>query len=153
MYILKQAKSKLLFLKHQILIVRLKKLSVLFFLIMLCFFACKRSIHQQLQREYDIKLVQTLKKLERQYADKKVRINTWDKKRDAYQDIQVLNDDDQIAQTLTIGDSIQFIAIDLSHTDGIRAEVKLQDNSIGHIPYSKVEEFEPATRFDPDLKD
>jgi hypothetical protein len=153
MFDLGKSRLKFLPVKNQVLIIRPKQLIILFFFITLGFLACKRSMHQQLQREYDAKLVRVLKKLEQKYADKKVRINTWDKKADAYLDILVSNEDEQAAETLTIGDSVQFISIDLSQTDGIRAEIKLQNNSMGYIPYSKVEEFEPATRIDPDLKD
>ncbi|MVN22456.1 hypothetical protein [Mucilaginibacter arboris] len=121
-------------------------------LIILGFLSCKRSIHQQTPPEYDTNLVHTLRKLEQRYADKKVRINTWDKKADAYQDIPVLDDDQQITGTLTIGDSVKFIAIDLGQPDGIRAAIKLPDNKTGYIQYWKIEEFEPAARIDPDLK-
>ena len=117
------------------------------------FFACKRSISRQPQDEYDVHFVHTLKKLEQHYVNKKVRINTWDKQADAYQDIEVLNDDKQVAGRLTIGDSVKFIAIDLSQPDGIRAEIKLNNNHTGYIPYFKIEEFEPAAQIDPDLKD
>lgn len=103
-------------------------------------------------REYDTKLVQLLRKLEHHYADKKVRINTWDQQLDAYQDLDVLNDDNKKIQTLTIGDSVEFVGLDLSQPDGIRAEIKIQENNTGYIPYWKVEEFEPAIRLDPDLR-
>lgn len=116
------------------------------------FFACKRSIHHQTNREYDAKLVQVLRKLEHQYADKKVRINTWDQKLDAYQDLSVLDDESKTADTLTIGDSVEFVGLDLSQPDGIRAKILIQDHKTGYIPYFKVEEFEPAMRIDPDLK-
>ena len=126
---------------------------VFIFLIILGFFACKRSIFKNNNPTYDEKLVDTLKKLEVKYADKKVRINTWDKKANAYQDIQVLDEDDQKIATLTIGDSVKFIAIDSSRPDGIRAEIKLGNNSSGYIPYWEVEEFEPAARIDSDLNE
>ncbi len=122
-------------------------------LLVVVFFACKRSIHQQTQREYDTRLVAALQKLAQKYADKKVRINTWDKKADAYQDFMIVNDEEQLTETLTIGDSVQFIAIDLSQPDGIRAEIKSQNDKTGYIPYFKIEEFEPAVLIDPDLKD
>ena len=123
------------------------------FFIALGFLACKRSIHLQTQREYDTRLVSKLRLLEKKYADKKVRINTWDKEADAYHDLQVVDEDEQKTETLTIGDSVKFVAIDVSQADGIRAEIKLQNNSKGFIPYSKIEEFEPAIEIDPDLKD
>lgn len=115
------------------------------------FLSCKRSTQQQTERAYNADLINTLRKLEQKYTDKKVRINTWDRKADAYLDIQVLNDDEQIIKKLTIGDSVKFIAIDMRQPGGIRAKIKVSDNSIGYIPYSKIEEFEPATATDPDL--
>lgn len=121
------------------------------FIILLGFFACKRSIFKRAENNYDEKLVKTLKRLENKYVDKKVRINTWDNKAGAYQDVQVLNEDNEKISTLTIGDSVKFIGIDLSQPDGIRAEIKLENNSRGYIPYWEVEEFEPALRIDPDL--
>lgn len=120
--------------------------------LLLGFFACKRSIHLQTNREYDDKLVQVLRKLEHRYTDKKVRINTWDPKLDAYQDLSVLDEESRTVETLTIGDSVKFVGLDLSQTDGIRAEILIQDQKTGYIPYWKVEEFEPALRVDPDLK-
>lgn len=126
-----------------------KKLFILLFI--LGFLSCKRSILQQSQWEYDPKLVRTLNKLERKFADRKIRINTWDKQADAYQDIQVLDDDQQTLQTLTIGDSVKFIKVDFSRPDGIRAEIRLNNNSTGFIPYNKIEEFYPAVQVDPDL--
>ncbi|MEX8549395.1 MAG: hypothetical protein V5804_17470 [Mucilaginibacter sp.] len=117
-------------------------------------FACKRSINQQSHREYDQTLVQTLDKLEQKYANKKVRVNTWNNKAGAYQDIAVLNADElPTKQILTIGDSVQFIGIDLNHTNGILAKIKYSNNQTGYIPYNYVEEFEPAALIDPDLKD
>lgn len=110
-------------------------------------------MQHQTNREYDAKLVRALQKLEHKYADKKVRINTWDKKTEAYQDIRILDEDQQLSETLTIGDSVQFVAIDLSQSDGIRAEIKFQNNHSGYIPYFKIEEFEPAIKLDPDLKE
>ncbi|MGI4021086.1 MAG: hypothetical protein ACRYFA_06240 [Janthinobacterium lividum] len=110
-------------------------------------------MQHQTNREYDVSLVRALQKLERKYANKKVRINTWEKQTDAYQDIQILDENEKLSETLTIGDSVQFIAIDLSQSDGIRAEIKLQNAHTGYIPYFKVEEFEPATKLDPDLKE
>ncbi|RYX80957.1 hypothetical protein EON73_05085 [bacterium] len=124
---------------------------ILGFLLILGFLSCKRSIFNHTSREYDAKLVQTLKKLEHRYADKKIRINTWDQKSDAYLDLPVLNEDNKTIQTVTIGDSIVFTGLDLSQSDGIRAAVKIQNNT-GFIPYWKIEEFEPAMQFDPDLK-
>lgn len=126
---------------------------IVFIFFTLGFLSCKRSMQHQTNREYDAKLVRTLQKLEHKYANKKVRINTWDKKSDAYQDIQILDNNEKLSETLTIGDSVQFVAIDLSQSDGIRAEIKLQNNHTGFIPYFKIEEFEPAIRFDPDLKE
>ncbi len=123
------------------------------FLLIIGFSSCKRSTQQQTHRDYDERLIQSLQTLEQKYADKKVRINTWDKKADAYLDIQVLNKDQQPTETLTIGDSVKFIGIDLESPAGIQAKIKLKNNDIGYIPYSKVEEFEPATHIDPDLKD
>lgn len=117
------------------------------------FLSCKRSRQHQTKREYDARLVRILQKLEHKYADKKVRINTWDKKTDAYQDIQILDENQQLSETLTIGDSVLFVAIDLSQSDGIRAEIKLENNHTGFIPYFKIEEFEPAIKSDPDLKE
>jgi hypothetical protein len=131
----------------------LKHKSLFILLLALGFFACKRSIHPQTQREYDAKLVHTLRTLEHRYVLKKVRVNTWDPKTDAYQDLLVLNEENQPAKTLTIGDSIVFVALDLGQPDGIRAEIKLQNNVNGYIPYWKIEEFEPAARIDPDLKE
>lgn len=121
-------------------------------LITLGFLSCKRSNHQQIQREYDGHLIQTLRKLEQKYAGKKVRVNTWDTKTDAYQDIYILDENQQPTEKLTIGDSVKFVGIDLSQADGIRAEIKLLNNKIGYIPYHNIEEFEPATKTDPDLK-
>jgi len=120
--------------------------------LLLGFFACKRSIHLQTNREYDDKLVKVLRKLEHRYADKKVRVNTWDPKLDAYQDLSVLDEESRTVETLTIGDSVKFVGLDLSQTDGIRAKILIQDQKTGYIPYWKVEEFEPAMRIDPDLK-
>lgn len=138
-------------------IFKLKKLSFkynlcLIVFLLLGFFACKRSIPQQTNREYDAKLVQVLRKLEHHYTDKKVRINTWDSKLDAYQDLPVLDEESRTVETLTIGDSVQFVGLDLSQSDGIRAKILIQDQKTGYIPYWKVEEFEPAMRIDPDLK-
>ncbi len=116
------------------------------------FYACKRSIRQQTNREYDAKLVQVLRKLEHRYADRKVRINTWDQKSDAYQDLSVLDEESRIVKTLTIGDSVKFVGLDLSQPDYIRAKILIQDSKTGYIPYWKIEEFEPAVRADPDLK-
>lgn len=117
------------------------------------FFACKRS-NTKLKRDFDPKLIKTLNKLAHQYADKKVRINTWNKNMDAYQDIEILNDNElPTKQTLTIGDSVQFISIDLNHTDVILAKIKYKNKNVGYVPYSYVEEFEPATAIDPDLRD
>ncbi len=120
--------------------------------LLLGFFACKRSISQQTNREYDTRLVQVLKKLEHRYTDKKVRVNTWDPKLDAYQDLPVLDEESSTVETLTIGDSVQFVGLDLSQPDGIRAKILTQNQKTGYIPYWKVEEFEPAVRIDPDLK-
>lgn len=118
------------------------------------FFACKRSNSQHLHREYDTKLVQTLNKLKQKYANKKVRVNTWKKKENAYQDIIILDEEGLPSkQTLTIGDSVQLLSIDLNQTDGIRAKIKSKTNLTGYIPYQNVEEFEPATTVDPDLRD
>lgn len=125
--------------------------SVMFAFFIVGFLSCKRSILHHTNREYDAKLVRILRKLEHRYADKKVRINTWDTKSDAYQDLPVLNEDNKEIQTLTIGDSVEFTGLDLNQPDGIRAEIKSQNNK-GYIPYWKVEEFEPAIRFDPDLQ-
>ena len=117
-------------------------------------FACKRSINQQSNREYDPVLIQTLDKLKQKYAGKKVRVNTWNKKADAYQDIAVLDaEETPTKQILTIGDSVQFIGIDLNHSDGILAKIRFGNNQTGYILYNYVEEFEPATTIDPDLKD
>ncbi|RYE29314.1 MAG: hypothetical protein EOP42_14650 [Sphingobacteriaceae bacterium] len=126
--------------------------AVLLILLILGFLSCKRSIFKHTGREYDAKLVWTLKKLEKHYANKKIRINTWDQQADAYQDLAVLNEENKLIQILTIGDSVEFSGLDLSQPDGIRAAVKIQNN-IGFIPYWKIEEFEPATKFDPDLKE
>ncbi|RYY06640.1 MAG: hypothetical protein EOP43_05710 [Sphingobacteriaceae bacterium] len=126
---------------------------IFFICLTLGFLSCKRSMQHQTNREYDAKLVRALQKLERKYANKKVRINTWDKQTDAYQDIQTLDENDKLAEILTIGDSVQFVTIDLSQSDGIRAEIKLKNNHTGYIPYFKIEEFEPAIKFDPDLKE
>lgn len=115
------------------------------------FFACKRSISSQSKREYEPKLVAELQKLEQKYAGKKVRINTWDKQNDAYTDIQVTDENKQLSRTLTIGDSVELINIDLSKSDGIRAIIKIQDTVTCLIPYSKIEEFEPAIKYDPDI--
>lgn len=125
---------------------------VLTFLLLIGFLSCKRSILHHTNREYDAKLVKTLRKLEQQYAEKKVRINTWDQKSDAYLDLDVINDDNKPIQALTIGDSVKFVSLDLSQPDGIRAEVKVQ-NENGYIPYWKIEEFEPAVPLDPDLQE
>ena len=117
-------------------------------------FACKRSIDKQSHREYDPILVQTLNKLEQKYADKKVRVNTWNNKAGAYQDIAILDAEElPTKQNLTIGDSVQLIGIDLNHTTGILAKIKNSNNQTGYIPYNYVEEFEPAALIDPDLKD
>jgi len=125
---------------------------ILILLLAHLFFACKRSIHTQEHREYDNKLIHTLTKLEQKYADKKVRINTWDNKAGAYQDIRVLNDDGQsTTTTLTIGDSVKFMAIDVGKPDGIQAKIKLKNNVTGYIPYANIEEFESAAAIDPDL--
>lgn len=110
-------------------------------------------MRQQSQPEYDENLVRSLQTLKQKYEDKKVRINTWDKKNKAYLDIQVLNEDHQAVGTLTIGDSVKFVTIDMNRPEGIQAKIKLENNVTGYIPYAKVEEFEPATRIDPDLKD
>lgn len=107
-----------------------------------------------MHRDYDPKLIKTLNKLEHKYADKKVRINTWNKKADAYEDIDIMDEEEVfVKQTLTIGDSVQFIAIDRSHANGILAKIKFKNNRTGYIPYFCVEEFEPAVVVDPDLKD
>ena len=134
-----------------------KKYKVQFILILFLsclIFACRRSINQQSHREYDPSLVQTLDKLEQKYADKKVRVNTWNNKAGAYQDIAVLNAEElPTKQILTIGDSVQLIGIDLNHTTCILAKIKYSKNQTGYIPYNYVEEFEPAALIDPDLKD
>jgi len=125
---------------------------ILILLLAHLFFACKRSIRSQAHREYDNKLIHTLTKLEQKYADKKVRINTWDNKAGAYLDIRVLNDDGQFTTTtLTIGDSVKFMAIDVGKPDGIQAKIKLKNNVTGYIPYANIEEFESAAAIDPDL--
>ncbi|WP_299287899.1 hypothetical protein [uncultured Mucilaginibacter sp.] len=117
-------------------------------------FACKRSINQQSHRDYDPILVRTLNKLEQKYADKKVRVNTWNNKAGAYQDIAILDAEElPTKRILTIGDSVQLIGIDLNHTTGILAKIKYSNNQTGYIPYNYVEEFEPAALVDPDLKD
>lgn len=126
-------------------------LLVLTFMLIVGFLSCKRSIFHKTNREYDAKLVKALRTLEHRYADKKVRINTWDQKSDAYLDLDVLNEENQPIQTLTIGDSVKFVSLDLSQPDGIRAEIKIADNN-GYIPYWKIEEFEPAISLDPDLR-
>ena len=115
------------------------------------FLSCKRSIFKNNNRVYDAKLVKVLKKLEHRYRNNKVRINTWDTQADAYQDLAVLDADNQTIQTLTIGDSVQFVGLDFNQPDGIRATIKVSDTN-GYIPYWKIEEFDPATQFDPDLK-
>ena len=124
---------------------------VMIFLITAGFLSCKRSILHHNNRKYDTKLVKVLRKLEYRYADKKVRINTWDQKSDAYQDLDVLDEDNKSIQTLTIGDSVKFIRLDFSQPEGIRAAIKIANNN-GYIPYWKIEEFEPAIILDPDLK-
>lgn len=106
-----------------------------------------------MHRDYDPQLVKVLNKLEHQYTTRKVRINTWNQSADAYQDIEILNNEEvSTKHTLTIGDSVQFISIDLNHNNGILAKIKFKNNNIGFIPYSYVEEFEPAIAVDPDLK-
>lgn len=124
---------------------------ILILLLMIGFLACKRSIFKDNYRVYDAKLVKVLRKLEHRYTNHKIRINTWDQQADAYQDLPVLDENNKTIQTLTIGDSVQFVGLDFNQADGIRAEIKVLDNN-GYIPYWKVEEFEPAVRFDPDLK-
>lgn len=126
------------------------KLFIIVFL-MIGILGCKRSIFPNNNRTYDAKLVKILKKLEHHYINHKVRINTWDQQADAYQDLSVLDENDTTIQTLTIGDSVQFVGLDFNRPDGIRAEIKTLDKN-GYIPYWKIEEFEPAIRFDPDLK-
>ena len=137
--------------------VKKKKHSVQFILILFLsclIFACKRSTNQHLHRDYDPILVQTLNKLEQKYADKKVRVNTWNNKAGAYQDIAILDAEElPTKRILTIGDSVQLIGIDLNHTTGILAKIKYSNNQTGYIPYNYVEEFEPAALIDPDLKD
>ncbi|RYY08166.1 MAG: hypothetical protein EOP43_00915 [Sphingobacteriaceae bacterium] len=125
---------------------------VLTFLLIVGFLSCKRSIFNKNNRQYDAKLVKALRSLEHRYADKKVRINTWDQKSDAYVDLDVLNENNQTIQILTIGDSVKFKSLDFTQPDGIRAEIKIADNN-GYIPYWKIEEFEPAVVLDPDLKE
>ncbi len=125
---------------------------MLILILIVGFLSCKRSIFHKNNREYDAKLVKALQNLEHRYAGKKVRINTWDQKADAYLDLDVLDEDNQPTQTLTIGDSVQFVSLDLSQPDGIRAKIKAF-NSNGYIPYWKIEEFEPAISLDPDLKE
>lgn len=123
---------------------------ILIILLTIGFLSCKRSMFHNTNREYDAKLVKVLRKLEHRYAEKKIRINTWDQKSDAYLDLPVLNEDNKTIQTLTIGDSVEFTGLDLSQPDGIRAVIKVQNN-MGFIPYWKIEELESATKFDPDL--
>ncbi|RYY07707.1 MAG: hypothetical protein EOP43_02440 [Sphingobacteriaceae bacterium] len=125
--------------------------SVFILLLLTGFLSCKRSIFKNNNRIYDAKLVKVLKKLEHRYHKNKVRINTWDQQADAYQDLPVLDENNKTIQTLTIGDSVQFVGLDFEQPDGIRAAIKVSDSN-GYIPYWKVEEFEPAIRFDPDLK-
>ncbi len=126
---------------------------ILIILMALGFLSCKRSMQQNAEQQYNINLLTALRKLEQKYQEKKVRVNTWDKKADAYLDIQVLNENREPIKTLTIGDSVKFLAIDAGQENGIQAKIKLENNATGYIPYSNIEEFEPATRIDPDLKD